>query len=247
MIILQVDYGIEVLVYVMNCEGVRLVCEVVDEFEVCDGKKCWVVGSVGFINCIVIFFFDVEWFEFCNVIYDDFVVVYLEVIIGLMEGGVDLLFIEMVFDMLNVKVVLFVVQDVFVVQGCELLVMFLGIIIDVLGCMLSGQMFEVFVVSIEYVGFFLLGLNCVLGVDLLWFYLCVIVVNMEVLVLVYFNVGFFNVFGEYDEMFEYMVVVLVDFVCEGLVNIVGGCCGIIFEYIKVIVEVVKDIFLCQVL
>ncbi|ANC71842.1 methionine synthase [Deinococcus radiodurans] len=237
----QADYGTEALAYAMNREGARLAREVADEFEARDGKKRWVAGSVGPTNRTATLSPDVERPEFRNVTYDDLVAAYSEAITGLMEGGADLLLIETVFDTLNAKAALFAAQDVFAAQGRELPVMLSGTITDASGRTLSGQTPEAFAVSTEHAGLFSLGLNCALGADLLRPHLRAIAANTEALVSVHPNAGLPNAFGEYDETPEHTAAVLADFAREGLVNIVGGCCGTTPEHIKAIAEAVKDI------
>ena len=237
----QADYGTEALAYRMNVEGARLAREVADEFEAQDGKKRWVAGSVGPTNRTATLSPDVERPEFRNVTYDDLVTAYSEAITGLMDGGADLLLIETVFDTLNAKAALFAAQEVFARQGRELPIMLSGTITDASGRTLSGQTPEAFAVSTEHANLFSLGLNCALGADLLRPHLRAIAANTEALVSVHPNAGLPNAFGEYDETPEHTAAVLADFAREGLVNIVGGCCGTTPEHIKAIAEAVKDI------
>lgn len=237
----QADYGTEALAYRMNVEGARLAREVADEFEAQDGKKRWVAGSVGPTNRTATLSPDVERPEFRNVTYDDLVTAYSEAITGLMDGGADLLLIETVFDTLNAKAALFAAQEVFAARGRELPIMLSGTITDASGRTLSGQTPEAFAVSTEHAGLFSLGLNCALGADLLRPHLRSIAANTEALVSVHPNAGLPNAFGEYDETPEHTASVLADFAREGLVNIVGGCCGTTPEHIKAIAEAVKDI------
>lgn len=246
--VFQVDYGMQLLVYEFNVEGVCLVCQVVDVkiVEILD-KLCFVVGVFGLISCICLIFLDVNNFGYCNVIFDELVENYVEVICGLIEGGVDLILIEIIFDIFNVKVVIFVVQGVFEEFGVELLIMIFGIIIDVFGCILLGQIIEVFWNLVWYVWLILVGLNCVFGVKELWLYIEELLIKVDIYVLVYFNVGLLNVFGEYDELLVEMVVVVEEFVVVGFFNIVGGCCGIILVYIEVIVKVVVKYLLWVIL
>lgn len=129
----------EFLLVEINFVVVKLVCVCVDEWIVCMLEKlCYVVGVFGLINCMVFIFLDVNDLVFCNIIFDGLVVVYWEFIKVLVEGGVDLILIEIVFDIFNVKVVVFVVKMEFEVLGVELLIMIFGIIIDVFGCMFFG-------------------------------------------------------------------------------------------------------------
>lgn len=237
----QADYGTEALAYRMNVEGARLAREVADEFEAQDGKKRWVAGSVGPTNRTATLSPDVERPEFRNVTYDDLVAAYSEAITGLMDGGADLLLIETVFDTLNAKAALFAAQEVFAQQGRELPIMLSGTITDASGRTLSGQTPEAFAVSTEHASLFSLGLNCALGADLLRPHLRAIAANTEALVSVHPNAGLPNAFGEYDETPEHTARVLADFAREGLVNIVGGCCGTTPEHIKAIAEAVKEI------
>lgn len=241
----QVDYYFEYFVYEFNCVGVVLVCVVCDVMEVkMLYKLCFVIGVFGFISCIVLLLLDVNDLGFCNVSFEEFVVNYIELVCGLIDGGVDLIMVEMIFDMFNVKVVLFVLVELFCECGGWLLVMIFGIIIDCFGCIFLGQIVEVFYYLVQYVCLLLVGLNCVFGVVDLWLYIQILVCVVDGYVSIYLNVGLFNVFGEYDEMFEQMVSVICGFVWDGLLNLVGGCCGIMLVYISVIVEVVKDCVLC---
>ncbi|MDO4246201.1 MAG: methionine synthase [Deinococcus sp.] len=237
----QADYGTEALAYAMNREGARLAREVADEFEAQDGKKRWVAGSVGPTNRTATLSPDVERPEFRNVTYDDLVTAYSEAITGLMDGGADLLLIETVFDTLNAKAAMFAAQEVFAQQGRELPIMLSGTITDASGRTLSGQTPEAFAVSTEHASLFSLGLNCALGADLLRPHLRAIAANTEALVSVHPNAGLPNAFGEYDETPEHTAAVLADFAREGLVNIVGGCCGTTPEHIRAIAEAVRNI------
>ena len=237
----QADYGTEALAYAMNREGARLAREVADEFEARDGKKRWVAGSVGPTNRTATLSPDVERPEFRNVTFDDLVAAYSEAITGLMEGGADLLLIETVFDTLNAKAALFAAQEVFGAQGRELPVMLSGTITDASGRTLSGQTPEAFAVSTEHASLFSLGLNCALGADLLRPHLRAIAASTQALVSVHPNAGLPNAFGEYDETPEHTASVIADFAREGLVNIVGGCCGTTPEHIRAMAEAVRGL------
>ena len=136
------------------------------------------------------------------------------------------------FDTLNAKAALFAAQEVFAQQGRELPIMLSGTITDASGRTLSGQTPEAFAVSTEHANLFSLGLNCALGADLLRPHLRAIAANTEALVSVHPNAGLPNAFGEYDETPEHTASVLADFAREGLVNIVGGCCGTTPEHIR---------------
>lgn len=237
----QADYGTEHLAYLMNEQGARLARQVADEFTARDGKPRWVAGSVGPTNRTATLSPDVERPDFRNITYDELVAAYTEAMRGLMVGGADLLLIETVFDTLNAKAALFAAQQVFNEQGCQLPIMLSGTITDASGRTLSGQTPEAFAISTEHSNLFSLGLNCALGADLLRPHLRAIAGSTERLVSVHPNAGLPNAFGEYDETPEHTASVLGDFALEGLVNIVGGCCGTTPEHIQAIADTMKDI------
>ncbi|MPY65404.1 methionine synthase [Deinococcus sp. SDU3-2] len=237
----QADYGTEHLVRDMNEAGARLAREVADEFEARDGRPRWVAGSVGPTNRTATLSPDVERPEFRNVTFDDLVAAYAEQVEGLLAGGADLLLIETVFDTLNAKAALFACEEVFARAGKTLPIMLSGTITDASGRTLSGQTPEAFAVSTEHANLFSLGLNCALGADLLRPHLRAIAANTEALVSVHPNAGLPNAFGEYDETPGHTAAVLRSFAEEGLVNIVGGCCGTTPEHIRAIREAVDGL------
>ncbi|WP_104990322.1 methionine synthase [Deinococcus sp. NW-56] len=240
-VISQVDYGTEHLVGKMNEAGARLAREVADEFTARDGRPRWVAGSVGPTNRTATLSPDVERPEFRNVTFDDLVAAYTEQVEGLIAGGADLLLIETVFDTLNAKAALFACEEVFARAGKPLPIMLSGTITDASGRTLSGQTPEAFAVSTEHANLFSLGLNCALGADLLRPHLRAIAANTEALVSVHPNAGLPNAFGEYDETPGHTASVLRSFAEEGLVNIVGGCCGTTPEHIRAIKEAVAGL------
>ncbi|GHF31026.1 5-methyltetrahydrofolate--homocysteine methyltransferase [Deinococcus metalli] len=237
----QADYGTEHLARAMNVAGARLAREVADEFTARDGRPRWVAGSIGPTNRTATLSPDVERPEFRNVTYDDLVAAYVEAALGLIEGGADLLLIETVFDTLNAKAALFACEEAFVVSGTTLPIMLSGTITDASGRTLSGQTPEAFAISTAHADLFSLGLNCALGADLLRPHLREIARSSDALVSVHPNAGLPNAFGEYDETPEHTAAVLADFAREGLVNIVGGCCGTTPEHIRAIAAAVRDV------
>ncbi|GBF03976.1 B12-dependent methionine synthase, metH [Deinococcus aerius] len=230
----QADYGTEHLVRAMNEAGARLAREVADEFTARDGRPRWVAGSVGPTNRTATLSPDVERPDFRNVTFDGLVAAYIEQVGGLIVGGADLILIETVFDTLNAKAALFACEEAFVQAGKTLPIMLSGTITDASGRTLSGQTPEAFVVSTEHANLFSVGLNCALGADLLRPHLRAMAANTETLVSVHPNAGLPNAFGEYDETPEHTASVLRSFAEEGLVNIVGGCCGTTPEHIRAI-------------
>lgn len=245
MIVVQVDYGMEDFVVEMNVVLVKFVCELVVKYVMLD-KLCFVVGVIGLMLKMVSILLDVNDLGVCNVMFDELCMVYYQQVKVLFDGGVDLFFVEMIFDMLNVKVVLFVFDELFEDIGECLLIMILGIVIDVLGWILLGQIVEVFWNLLCYVKLFMFGLNCVFGVVLMCLYIVEFVKLCDIYVLCYLNVGLLNLMSDigFDEIFDVMLGLLKEFVQVGFVNFVGGCCGMMFEYIVEIVKVFVGVKLC---
>ncbi|WP_199188288.1 methionine synthase [Deinococcus arcticus] len=237
----QADYGTQAHARAMNVAGARLAREVADEFTARDGRPRWVAGSMGPTNRTATLSPDVERPEFRNVTFDELVAAYTEAAEGLIEGGADLLLLETVFDTLNAKAALFACEDAFARTGRALPIMLSGTITDASGRTLSGQTPEAFAISTAHAPLFSLGLNCALGADLLRPHLRELARATEALVSVHPNAGLPNAFGEYDETPEHTAAVLADFAREGLVNIVGGCCGTTPEHIRAIAGAVRDI------
>ncbi|WP_420595916.1 methionine synthase [Deinococcus sp.] len=237
-VIAQADYGLEHLVDELNVEGARLARQVADELTAQDGKPRFVAGSIGPTNRTATLSPDVERPEFRAVTYDDLHDAYARQIRALLRGGTDLLLIETIFDTLNAKAALFAVETVFAELGRRVPVMVSGTITDASGRTLSGQTPEAFAVSVAHARPFSLGLNCALGADHLRPYLREIAENTESLVSVHPNAGLPNAFGEYEELPEHTASVLKTFAEEGLVNIVGGCCGTTPEHIRQIAAAV---------
>ena len=231
-VIAQADYGLEHLVDELNVEGARLARQVADELTAIDGKPRFVAGSIGPTNRTATLSPDVERPEFRAVTYDELHDAYAQQIRALLRGGADMLLIETIFDTLNAKAALFAVETVFNELGRRVPVMVSGTITDASGRTLSGQTPEAFAVSVAHARPFSLGLNCALGADHLRPYLREIAANTEALVSVHPNAGLPNAFGEYEETPEHTASVLKTFAEEGLVNIVGGCCGTTPEHIR---------------
>ncbi len=239
--IAQADYGLEALVDELNEAGARLAREVADGFTARDGKPRFVAGSVGPTNRTATLSPDVERPEFRAVTFDDLKAAYAQQARALIRGGADLLLLETIFDTLNAKAALFAFEDVFDEIGRRLPVMVSGTITDASGRTLSGQTPEAFAVSVAHASPFSLGLNCALGADHLRPYLRAIAQNTASLVSVHPNAGLPNAFGEYEETPEHTAGVLKTFAEEGLLNIVGGCCGTTPEHIRAIASAVAGL------
>ncbi|WP_425147183.1 methionine synthase [Deinococcus sp.] len=238
--IAQADYGLEHLVHELNVAGARLARSVADEFEALDGQPRYVAGSVGPTNRTATLSPDVERPEFRNVTYDELVTAYKGQMEALLEGGADLFLIETVFDTLNAKAALFAADEVAHAAGRRIPIMLSGTITDASGRTLSGQTPAAFAISTEHAPLLSLGLNCALGAEHLRPHLREIAAHTGHLVSVHPNAGLPNAFGEYDETPEQTSSILREFAEEGLLNIVGGCCGTTPEHIAAIKAAVSE-------
>lgn len=237
----QADYSTEHLVPAVNEEAARIARTVADQVERKDGRPRWVAGSVGPTNRTASLSPDVERPGFRAVSFDDLATAYAEQITALLTGGVDLLLIETVFDTLNGKAALFACEEAFAATGRRVPIMLSGTITDASGRTLSGQTPEAFVISTEHADLLSVGLNCALGAEMLRPHLVDVAAATGGLVSVHPNAGLPNAFGEYDETPEQTAEVLGRYAREGLVNIVGGCCGTTPEHIRAIAEAVRGV------
>jgi 5-methyltetrahydrofolate--homocysteine methyltransferase len=158
---------------------------------------------------------------------------------GLIDGGADLLLVETIFDTLNAKACLFAIQELYEEIGQELPIMVSGTITDASGRTLSGQTTDAFLISVSHVPLLSVGLNCALGAKQLRPYLQVLNEQAPFFVSAYPNAGLPNEFGHYDQSPDEMALQIEEFLKEGLVNIVGGCCGTTPDHIRKIAEVAK--------
>ncbi|UTW63443.1 homocysteine S-methyltransferase family protein [bacterium SCSIO 12741] len=239
--IAQADYNLEDAVYDLNFESARIAKKVADEFtEKNPDKPRYVAGSMGPTNRTASLSPDVNDPGFRAITYDQLVVAYKEQTIALMEGGVDLLLVETVFDTLNAKAALFAIQDAFDELGREIPIMVSGTITDASGRTLSGQTTEAFLISVSHMPLLSIGLNCALGAEQLRPYLQVLSRKSNFLVSAHPNAGLPNEFGEYDETPQRMGEQIEGFLQEGLLNIVGGCCGTTPDHIRQIAHLSEN-------
>ncbi|MBF0248573.1 MAG: methionine synthase, partial [Alphaproteobacteria bacterium] len=236
----QADYGLESIVYELNVTGAKLAREAADKYSTPD-KPRFVAGGLGPTNRTASISPDVNDPGARNVTFDDLVEAYAQAARGLIEGGADLLLIETVFDTLNAKAAIYAVQTVFDEIGCELPVMVSGTITDASGRTLSGQTAEAFWNSLAHARPISIGFNCALGAEELRPHVQSVSAIADAHVSVYPNAGLPNEFGQYDDTPEYMGKVLRSFAEEGLLNIVGGCCGTTPPHIKAIAEAVRGV------
>ena len=231
--IAQADYQLEDAVYDINFQGAKLARNAADLFT---DKPRFVAGSIGPTNRTASISPDVNNPGYRAVSFDDLKTAYKEQIEALMDGGVDVLLIETVFDTLNAKAALFAANEVFEHRKIALPIMISGTITDRSGRTLSGQTPEAFLISLQHVKLLSIGLNCALGSELMEPYLAVLSDKSPFAVSAHPNAGLPNAFGQYDETAEKMVLKVESFFKKGLVNIIGGCCGTTPEHIAKIAE-----------
>jgi 5-methyltetrahydrofolate--homocysteine methyltransferase len=239
--IAQADYDLQHIVYDLNYHSAKIAREVADEFTAKNpDKPRFVAGSIGPTNRTASLSPDVNDPGFRAVSYDQLVDAYSDQVRALIDGGCDLLLVETVFDTLNAKAALFAIDQVQEEKGTALPIMVSGTITDASGRTLSGQTTEAFLVSIEHMPLLSVGLNCALGAETMRPYLQILNKNSRFDVSAHPNAGLPNEFGEYDETAELMGAQIKQFLDEGLVNIIGGCCGTTPDHIKAIADLVKN-------
>ena len=234
----QSDYGTEDLVYEINLKSAKIARKSADKFS---HDPRFVCGALGPTNRTASLSPDVNDPGFRNVSFDELAVAYGEQVRGLLDGGVDVLLVETVFDTLNCKAALFAIQSLLEERGEEVPIIVSGTITDASGRTLSGQTVEAFWHSIRHVDLFCVGLNCALGAEQIRPFLDALSTVADTLVSVYPNAGLPNEFGEYDQSPEAMAKIIKEFSDSGLVNLVGGCCGTTPDHIKAIANAVEDI------
>ncbi len=234
----QADYHLEHLVYDINLHGARIAREVADEFTARDpAKPRFVAGSMGPTTKLSSMSPDVNNPGYRAIGFDELVVAFKEQARGLVDGGVDVLLLETITDTLNAKAALFAVQELFEEIGKEIPVMVSGTITDASGRILSGQTPEAFLISVSHVPLLSIGLNCALGAAAMRPHLQVLDEKSQFFVSAHPNAGLPNEFGGYDQTPDQMASEIEAFLKEGLVNIIGGCCGSTPDHIRRIAEV----------
>jgi 5-methyltetrahydrofolate--homocysteine methyltransferase len=237
----QSDFGLQDIVYEMNLEAARIARQSADEVELLDTAfPRFVAGAVGPTTRAASLSPDVNNPGFRAVNFDELVDDYSNVMRGLIDGGVDIILIETIFDVLNSKAAIFAALSVFEEIGYELPVIISGTITDASGRLLSGQTTEAFWASIKHVKPLSVGFNCALGADELRPYIEEISKTANCYISAYPNRGLPNEFGEYDETVETMVECMDGYLQSGLVNIIGGCCGTTPEHIKEFSRIAKN-------
>jgi len=235
--IAQADYDLQSAVYAINFESVKIAKEVAKEFT---DKPRFVAGSIGPTNRTASISPDVNDPGYRAISFDELVNAYSEQVRALMDGGVDILLVETIFDTLNAKAALFAIDEVFEKRGEKLPIMVSGTITDQSGRTLTGQTTEAFLISLSHMPLLSIGLNCALGANLMRPYLQILNDKSPFAVSAHPNAGLPNEFGKYDETPELMVTQIKEFLDEGLINIIGGCCGTTPNHIKAIADMAKN-------
>ncbi|HTP91205.1 MAG TPA: homocysteine S-methyltransferase family protein, partial [Xanthobacteraceae bacterium] len=236
--IAQADYGMAEIVYELNMEGARLARAAAAAAQEEDGRQRFVAGAIGPTNRTASISPDVSNPGFRAITFDELRVAYIEQVKGLLEGGVDALLIETIFDTLNAKAAICAVDDVLDERGAALPIMISGTITDRSGRFLSGQTPEAFWNSIAHAAPLSVGLNCALGATEMRAHIAELGRVADTLICAYPNAGLPNEFGHYDEGPEAMAALIGEFASAGLVNVVGGCCGTTPDHIRAIVRAV---------
>jgi|TARA_B110000483_G_scaffold231763_1_gene298514 5-methyltetrahydrofolate--homocysteine methyltransferase len=236
--IAQADYGLEKWAYQLNYQSAKLAKEVAMEFSM-EEKPRFVAGSIGPTNRTASMSPDVNNPAFRAVSFDDLRIAYKEQTIGLIDGGADILLVETVFDTLNAKAALFGISEAFEEKKTELAIMVSGTITDASGRTLSGQTPEAFAISISHIPLLSIGFNCALGPIQLKPHLKAIKGKTNFFTSAHPNAGLPNEFGEYDLDPDTMASQVKPYLDDGLVQILGGCCGTTPEHIKAMADLVN--------
>ncbi|MEM7340859.1 MAG: methionine synthase [Actinomycetota bacterium] len=240
--IAQADYGLESAVWDLNYEAARLARRLADEFTLANPTRPrWVMGAIGPTNKTASISPDVNDPAFRDITFEDLTAAYGQAIEALIDGGVDVLAIETIFDTLNAKAAIFAYLDVIERTKLDVPVIISGTITDRSGRTLSGQTTEAFWNSVRHARPLAVGLNCALGAEDLRPHLVELSNAAGRPVSVYPNAGLPNELGCYDETPEHMADVVGEFARDGLVNIVGGCCGTRPEHIAALVAAVDGV------
>lgn len=234
----QADYALESSVYDINFYSAKIAKEAAIERSTED-KPRFVAGSIGPTNRTASISPNVNDPGYRAVTFDDLVQAYTEQVNALIDGGVDILLVETIFDTLNAKACLFAIQEVLEKRELNLPIMVSGTITDASGRTLSGQTTEAFLISLSHVPLLSIGLNCALGAETMKSYIEILAKKAPFFVSAYPNAGLPNEFGLYDESPEQMGRQVESFMKEGLVNIVGGCCGTTPEHIAEFYKISK--------
>ncbi|MGQ1890017.1 methionine synthase [Thermophagus sp. OGC60D27] len=236
----QADYNLEKEVYNLNKQSAILASKAAKQYS-SEDKPRFVAGSMGPTNKTASLSPDVNNPGYRAVTFDDLVEVYAEQASGLLDGGVDILLLETIFDTLNAKAALYGIRKELKKRNLtDFPVMVSVTVADASGRTLSGQTLDAFLISVSHFPLFSIGLNCSFGAEDLRSYVKQIGEKSSLFISAYPNAGLPNQFGEYDETPDQMAPKIFDYLKQGLVNIIGGCCGTTPEHIKAFGQYLKD-------
>ena len=238
----QADYHLEHLVYELNKAGARVAREQCDAVQATTpGQPRFVIGVLGPTSRTASISPDVNDPGFRNTSFDELRATYREAIEGLLDGGADTLMVETIFDTLNAKAALYAIEEVFDARGGRVPVMISGTITDASGRTLSGQTAEAFAISLLHARPLAIGLNCALGAAELRPHVEALARSVTCAVSAHPNAGLPNAFGGYDQTPQEMATILAGFARDGLLNLVGGCCGTTPDHIAAIAQAMSGI------
>lgn len=240
--IAMADYEMEEYVYDLNYASAKIAKDVAQSITAKEPHKPrFVAGSIGPTNKTASMSPDVNDPGYRAVSFEELRIAYKQQVEALLDGGVDVLLVETVFDTLNAKAALFAIDQVKEERGVNTPVMISGTITDASGRTLSGQTAEAFLISVSHIPLLSVGFNCALGASQLQPHLEAIASKTEVGISAHPNAGLPNAFGEYDETPEQMATQIKKYIDKNLVNIVGGCCGTTPAHIKAIAQLVASV------
>ncbi len=239
--IAMADYEMEEFVYELNYESAKIAKEIANEFTIKNPlKPRFVAGSIGPTNRTASMSPDVNDPGFRAVTFDNLRVAYKQQAEALIDGGVDVLLVETVFDTLNAKAALFAIEEIKVEQGIDIPIMLSGTITDASGRTLSGQTAEAFLISVSHIPLLTVGFNCALGASQLTPHIEVLAQKSDLRISAHPNAGLPNAFGEYDETPQQMASQIKEYLDKNIINIIGGCCGTTPAHIKAITDLVAN-------
>jgi len=239
--IAMADYDMQDLVYELNFESAKIAKGVAQEFTENEPQKPrFVAGAIGPTNKTASMSPDVNDPGFRAISFEELRMAYKQQVEALIDGGVDILLVETVFDTLNAKAALFTIEEIKEERRIDIPVMISGTITDASGRTLSGQTAEAFLISVSHVPLLSVGFNCALGAKQLTPHLEVIARRTQLAVSAYPNAGLPNAFGEYDESPEQMAAQIREYLEKQLINIIGGCCGTTPDHIAAIAKIASQ-------
>jgi 5-methyltetrahydrofolate--homocysteine methyltransferase len=239
--IAMADYDMEDLVYELNFQSAKIAKQVAEEITKKEPHKPrFVAGAMGPTNKTASMSPDVNDPGFRAISFDELRIAYKQQAEALIDGGVDVLLVETVFDTLNAKAALFAIEEIKDERKIDIPIMISGTITDASGRTLSGQTAEAFLISVSHIPLLSVGFNCALGAKQLTPHLEVIARRSKLAISAYPNAGLPNAFGEYDESPEQMTSQVKEYLEKGIINIVGGCCGTTPEHINAIAKIASE-------